>query len=302
MGLLHTKSVEIDQLAKTLADEQAKSAEYAARIQHLEALVAQSPTHQSSAPTDPGEQLAQTVDQWAADKLAWETQRTAFESSIGDLERSNASLKSDVTMFQEQYRQASDFVSTLQAENRDLDTRVSIAESQVRNGLAMTRGFFDERVRRLEADVTRYKGLCELLQERDSRTNDDVRRKAAEAEEVSARARKLLVENDKMEMYVEQLELEKERWERKEEGWEIQKAIWLKELELRRRDGQSQSLQSAMISAESSWDEQDRETVYRCMWMPRGEEECRFVGTSREVWLDFPLRFSVSVLTRFCRN
>lgn len=54
------------------------------------------------------------------------------------------------------------------------------------------------KVKALQDDVHRWKMLAEILQMKDSRTNDDVRKRAAQAAELEAFCKKLLQENDSL--------------------------------------------------------------------------------------------------------
>ena len=64
---------------------------------------------------------------------------------------------------------------------------------------------FQTKVKALQDDVYRWKSLADILQVKDSRTNDDVRKRAAEAAELSAICKEMLRENASLEADLRQL-------------------------------------------------------------------------------------------------
>ncbi|KAF8552803.1 hypothetical protein OG21DRAFT_1485924 [Imleria badia] len=156
---------------------------------------------------------------WVEEKAGWETERTALQEkqeallrSINDLSASvesmgtdKVSAEKDRDFFREQYVQASGFVDTVREENVEVEKRVKIAEGQAQEGVAGIRALFEGRVKALQADVARWKGLTELLQEKDRRTNDELRLRAAQAPELIELCGRLNEENKSLEADVRKL-------------------------------------------------------------------------------------------------
>ncbi|KAF9233776.1 hypothetical protein BU15DRAFT_53435 [Melanogaster broomeanus] len=152
-------------------------------------------------------------DAWAEEKVGWESERTALREEGQALSQSVAELTTSVQLltavkvsaekdrefFCEQYAQASGFVSSVRAENIELEKKAKIAEGQAQEGVAMIKALFENRVKALQDEIYRWKTLAELLQEKDKRTNDDIRLRAAQAPELEERCRHLAEDNDILE-------------------------------------------------------------------------------------------------------
>lgn len=129
-----------------------------------------------------------------------------------ELQHKKLDAEKDRDFFKDQYSKASAHVSEVSRENNELLERAALAEGQIHNGLAMIKATYEERINRLEAEVLKWKGLCQVLTSRDSRVDDDVRRRAAvepELREENARLRekltKLSQDYHKMESVLEEL-------------------------------------------------------------------------------------------------
>ena len=280
LGLLHTKSEEIQSLEQTVAREQAKVGALMVKIQELEALKeravsASNELERSCA--DAKQESAATEAKLADERTSWQMDRAVLESTIASLSNSKNSLEEDVKFFQTQYATASSFISGLQKTNQELTERVSIAESQVRVGLATMEASYKIRIATLEEDLGKSKGLCRLLQEKDERTGDDVRNRAAEAVELRVKVGKLQDDLEQLNLVVEGLEAEKEEWERKE----FERLTERPRLLRSKSKGRIDSLQTGW-----DWEQDDWEEVYRCLWRTRGSEtndRCEQVFTSIRV-------------------
>ncbi|KIM59896.1 hypothetical protein SCLCIDRAFT_74932, partial [Scleroderma citrinum Foug A] len=123
---------------------------------------------------------------------------TELGASVDAVAAAKLSAEKDRDFFREQYAQASSYVSSVRGENVELEGRVAIAESQAKEGVAAIKALFEAKVKALQDDVHRWKMLAEILQMKDSRTNDDVRKRAAQAAELEAFCKKLLQENDSL--------------------------------------------------------------------------------------------------------
>src|SRR5262245_4435826 len=156
---------------------------------------------------------------YEAEVTSWSVEREVLVTSVDTLTRSKTSLESDLTFFQNQYNQASAYTSTVQEENKELALRADIAESQVSEGLAMVKGFFEQRVKKLEEEVGKWKGLCGLLQDKDARTGDDIRRRAGDERELRLQVVELEAKVQKQSEIIEDLENETEVWEENGRRW-----------------------------------------------------------------------------------
>lgn len=102
-----------------------------------------------------------------------------LEKTTQDWERRLKYVEDDRDLFKTLYSEASSHAARLATENAALEARATLAEGQVRDGLAMVRGTFEERVRTLQEEAERWRAQYALLSTRDARTDDDVRRRAA---------------------------------------------------------------------------------------------------------------------------
>ncbi|KAH9857981.1 hypothetical protein C2E23DRAFT_718932 [Lenzites betulinus] len=102
-----------------------------------------------------------------------------LEKITQDWERRLKYVEDDRDLFKTLYSEASSHAARLATENAALEARATLAEGQVRDGLAMVRGTFEERVRTLQEEAERWRAQYALLSTRDARTDDDVRRRAA---------------------------------------------------------------------------------------------------------------------------
>ncbi|KAH0828738.1 hypothetical protein J3R83DRAFT_3159 [Lanmaoa asiatica] len=181
---------------------------------------------------------------WVEGKTGWETERATLQEKQEALLRSvdeltvkvesmtaaKASAEKDRDFFREQYAQASGFVSSVREENMDLEKRVKIAEGQAREGVAAIKAFFEVFfsplgnlyqcaltsifkgcIKTLQADVDRWRGLAELLQEKDRRTNDELRLRAAQTPELGDLCSRLNAENKSLGAAVLKLERAQQR-------------------------------------------------------------------------------------------
>ncbi|KAH7912920.1 hypothetical protein BJ138DRAFT_1147268 [Hygrophoropsis aurantiaca] len=131
---------------------------------------------------------------WKADRVILEEKLDAVTTSLATLTTSTEALtqgklsaEKDRDFFRDQYSQASAFVSSVRQENMALEEQANIAESRAKDGVAMVKGMFETQMQHLEDDLTRWKGLAELMQEKDRLTGDEVRRRAAEEPELRER-------------------------------------------------------------------------------------------------------------------
>lgn len=159
---------------------------------------------------------------WESEREKWSAERASMiethEALVADVTRSNSSLEAltrskglaekDRDFFRDQYTQASSFVNITRTENVELEQKAKIAEGQARDGVTLIKHMFEviylivfgssldnvviqSQIKALEEDVDRWRGVSALLQEKDRRTDDLVRRRAAEHPELVERCRQL---------------------------------------------------------------------------------------------------------------
>lgn len=140
---------------------------------------------------------------------------TSLELALIQLRGSNAELQrrkddaeKDRELFRDLYSKASAHASEVTKENNALSERVSVAEGQVRDGLAMARSTYTAHVSALEDELVRVRGLNAVLTARDIKMQgDDVRRRAGEEADLRA-------ENQRLRAQLAELRLDYHRMER----------------------------------------------------------------------------------------
>ncbi|KAI6026646.1 hypothetical protein BKA83DRAFT_4246075 [Pisolithus microcarpus] len=153
-----------------------------------------------------GHAVNSDTDAWEAERKRLIEERdllsekvSQLSTSVDQLTAAKESAETDRDFFREQYARASGFVSSIRTENAELEERVKIAEGQAGEGVAKIKQLFETKVKALQDDIHRWKTLAEILQEKDSRTNDDVRTRAAQTMELESLCRTLLRNNDSLE-------------------------------------------------------------------------------------------------------
>ena len=149
--------------------------------------------------------LASERASWATERAAWSTERSSVQSELSRLQASHAAAQRDADFFREQYRSASTFVSAVRTENDELVERTKIAESQASTGVKMVRATYESRVKKLEDELRRFKALVELLKEKDRRTNDEVRWRAAMEPELRKENQRLRAALEEREAEVDEM-------------------------------------------------------------------------------------------------
>ncbi|PSS37800.1 hypothetical protein PHLCEN_2v367 [Hermanssonia centrifuga] len=146
-------------------------------------------------------------------KADWEIKLEQLRATNEELQWRKADAEKDRELFRDLYNKASSYATQVTKENDELHSRVSLAETQVRDGLAMIRATYDARIRKLEGSVARLEGLNALLTAKDLKTQGDaVRRRAAEETELRgdnqrlrAELAELRLDYGRMERLLEQL-------------------------------------------------------------------------------------------------
>ncbi|OBZ79929.1 Exocyst complex component 1 [Grifola frondosa] len=117
------------------------------------------------------------------------------EVAIQDHQRKKTDAESDRDLFRSLYDKASDYAAGLTKENKDLEERATLAEGQKDAGLKMVKGMYEQRVKVLQAEAEKWKGMYKVLTDRDTRTDDDLRRRAALEPQLQEDNTRLMAEN-----------------------------------------------------------------------------------------------------------
>ena len=139
------------------------------------------------------------------------------------MQKRRAETEKDRDLFRDLYSKASLHASEVSKENNELTERASLAETQARDGLAMIKATYEERIRLLEQEVERWKGQVHVLTERDKRMDDELRRRAALEPE-------LRTENIRLKEQLDSLEEDYRRMEGTLEGRSRQQVEGTREL------------------------------------------------------------------------
>lgn len=284
---------------------------------------------------------------WVEEKAGWETERGVLQEkqeallrSVDELTASVESMRAakiaaekDRDFFREQYVQASGFVGSVREENVELEKRVEIAEGQAREGVAgikalfevfslelgslyqcVLTGIFKGRVKALQADVDRWKGLTQLLQEKDRRTNDELRLQAAQVPELRELCGRLDAQNKSLESDVRKLGQAQQRnvLQRNKLFYEIlllkkeRASLRLKLTKLAKMaDSSTQEASQpapspVILEDPECMDPNDMEILpdpmpqsldatfdelFPCMWRPQWRDQCQQIFDSKEVGL-----------------
>ena len=134
-----------------------------------------------------------------ASAAEWEAKLIQLRKENEELQRRKAEAEKDRDLFRDLYNKASAHASEVSKENNELLERAELAEGQARDGLAMIKATYDDRVRRAEEEAKRWKAQYQLLTSRDTRMDDDIRRRAALEPELRAEVARLQEKLDHLE-------------------------------------------------------------------------------------------------------
>jgi len=275
MGLLNVKSEEISRLQTALDFERSNNKALTSTVKRLEdALASTQPL--PFQPSPDAIALAELQAQRAKEQVLWDTELAKLVAARDELIHSKTSAETDRDFFRDQYAQASGYVSTVRGENVELERRALVAEDKAKNGVGMIKAMFEGQIKTLQGDLAHWKGIAELLQEKDRRTGDDIRRKAAEQPELRAKYAESLREIRELEGVVLDLSAEGNAHKLKLDSFrdKAEKVIHEKRTAPFLRLNGADAAQG------------DDELVYRCLWRPRGDSNpCLNVFRSPEVRL-----------------
>lgn len=259
---MNVKSEEIAKLEAALSAERQQRAQLDSNNRQLQDALASAQERSSQSEAA----LAAAVIQLDEEKLAWNTTRTLLEAQVDSLTQSKERAETDSNFFREQYAQASGFVGSIRSENAELEKRALVAEGQAKDGVAMIRATYEGKVKGLQGEIAQWKGLASLLQEKDRRTGDDIRKKAAQEPELRAQVADLVDELERLEVVVDELSRDRTILKRRSEN----------SLEM---DG---IVKVALPNGTQS-STQDSSLVYRCLWRPGNSSPCYGLFDNPEV-------------------
>ncbi|KAI0651153.1 hypothetical protein C8Q79DRAFT_15322 [Trametes meyenii] len=127
----------------------------------------------------------------SAPSAEWELKLSQLRTANEELQRRKAEAEKDRDLFRDLYGKASAHASEVSKENNQLLERAELAEGQARDGLAMIKATYEERVRRTEQEAARWRAQYKLITERDSRVDDELRKRAALEPELRAEVQRL---------------------------------------------------------------------------------------------------------------
>ena len=248
LSLLAAKSEEVSRLDRQLTTEQEKNAALQQQVSELQARLA----------------VVQTEA-----REEWSSEREALTLKLQAAEDGKKRALADVELFKDQYRNASGFVISTREENRELEKRTAIAEQQAKDGVALIRATFEARVKSLEEDLRSWKRMAEFVVEKDRRTNDEIRMRAASEPEWRAKLKRAKdelakchdvqedqqVQLDEVQKQLEDAEEDVQRYKSEAHRLALELAEANTTLERLGRNGQSE---------DSSGD--GHQFVYRCSW------------------------------------
>lgn len=192
-----------------------KEAEIAKRIEAEVQTLRTPPPPPPPPVTDP--RVAEMEGVLEKERADWAVEREKLKERISMLETSKSSLLSDSDFLREEYHKASGAAASLCSENMDLEARAILAESQVTNGLALVRGTFEVRVKKLEEELGRANALNGILIEKERRTTDEIRWKASTFDEIERDNGILIKKDELLEAEIDELKEEMESVQRENE-------------------------------------------------------------------------------------
>ena len=272
MHLLNTKSEEISNLENQLSAEQQTNKDLLLQISTFRQHITESTNNTKSTIMTLEQELAEARAQLSLQTVSWENERATLTLNIETAIRGKVSAEQDRDFFREQYAIASGFVSSVRDENAELEKQIKIATDQAHSGVSLIKTTFEQRTKSLQEDVRAWRRIAEFLIEKDHRTNDDIRRRAAEEPELRARCNR---QEDALEDISERLSQaemdldEKERLfveaERAREG--LMERTMRLNLDLNEAETKLERIGKVGISGESPTTPPiGHEFAYRCHW------------------------------------
>ncbi|KLO18284.1 hypothetical protein SCHPADRAFT_886363 [Schizopora paradoxa] len=290
LGLLNQKSEEIHDLKGRISDGEEQRQIQTARIVHLEAENAQLAHEQSkSAQLEPTILAELDMIRKERDNIAKERDSALAELDL--MKMSKQSAIDDAAFIREQYDLASARAMELAEENKDLSSRLSVAESQVTNGLQLVRNSYDARIATLNTELEKSRILQKILVERDRRTDDEIRKTAATVPQLEATIERLTKMNSDRKGEINALVIHrdallvagnesKDELDKLQEQYAIARADILHlSVEVARFGARERSVRKLIHPSPPEYDvdtevDPAEEEVYLCEWLIDSETRC----------------------------
>ncbi len=292
---------QISSLEIRLSDQQRENECLQQELHNMHEQLKQVVEQNASSHSERSKQLAEMQSLLAAEKSTWDAERSSLVAQIALLEISKIQAEKDVEFFREQYGHASAYVTNIREENKELEKQAKIAEEQARLGVGLVKATFELRIKTLEDDMKMWRRMAEFAMEKDSRTNDEVRRRAAEEPELRVLIARQQEDLKAAQMRMEELEADVDEKERVLFASIEELENWKKENARLHSELNEALIKLDRIGRAGIQDSQDdgHEFVYRCQWRMEGDKEtCTEVFVTMHVCL-FILATSFSVDDRF---
>jgi len=145
-----------------------------------------------SSESKPAVQVEVTKAETIVVKPDWEVTLDTLRATNAELQRRKTDAERDRDLFRELYNKASVYASEVSKENDSLLERVSIAESQAKDGVQMVRTTYEARISTLQTELTRARKMGAIMAARDTKmAGEEIRRRAAEGLELKEENEKL---------------------------------------------------------------------------------------------------------------
>ena len=275
MSLLNKKSGEIYQMEQLIVAEQEKNAAILSEMASLREQLRQASAQPSEQPVEEANAIL------ALERKKWEEERTALNASLQRAIELKESAEKDRDFFHAEHSKASSFVLSVRNENMELEKRVQIAEGQARVGVAQVKAVFASHIETARRDAREWRMQATFMREKIDRTNDEIRRRAAEEPELRARCEDLDEELESLQEQISNLdeeirgkneqimhlEVERENW--KQEAAKLSED--LNEANAKLEHLGKKGLSDAEVNANG------HEFVYRCEWREDGPCQAVFL-------------------------
>ncbi|KAL1745219.1 hypothetical protein HDZ31DRAFT_36867 [Schizophyllum fasciatum] len=222
-------------------------------------------------------------------------QLAEVEARLAAEVRARKAAEDDAEFMRKNYMEASSHVGDMRKEVVSLTARATIAEDQVTRGLVTIRETLLGRARALETERDRWRKQAEWVRDLDARTNGDVRRKAAERDDLAERVEALAIERRQLAILRDQLADERDavieerdqavaarhKLASRREQLLAERDKLVSRLEtseaqttrkLEEKDAEISALEKRLKSAEAQLDQirRDMQPVYQCRWHADG--------------------------------
>lgn len=318
LGLLHQKSEEIADLKMRISDGEDERRALLDRIALLEAesKVVQREQLSSSKPAIESQAAEAAALQASMDEL-----RETYESSVKErdglvveidlLKISRDDAEKNASIFKDLYSKASSFTDELREENANLRSRLTLAETQVSKGIQQIRALYSAQAKKMSTELERSQLLLHVLQEKDRRTDDDVRRKAAREPELLAKIEELRADyqekkgdlatvlRQRDDLLVEKQHLNDQIEAARSERLGLRTELRRLQVELARFSARERSIKKMIdlpnsldqdADTEDEDDDPSEEEVFVCSWaIDDGAERCGETFSNRQVRFSFLL-------------